>query len=142
MLTANASTDSKTVFLVDDDSSTADLYSKGLERAGFNIASAFDAKKAIEVLSQLSPDLIILDLMLPKRKGLEMLEAIRSDSRYKDTPVLLLCNAYLPDMAQRALKAGASKALLKSECTSSELLSVSRELMGKKDSSAPQPIEI
>src|ERR1051326_1529816 len=121
MRTANTSADSKTVFLVDDDSSALNLYGKGLEQAGFKIASADDAKKAVEALSNLSADLIILDLMVPKRNGLEVLEAIRADSRYKDTPVLLLGNAYLPELAQKALKAGGNKALSKSECTSSEL---------------------
>src|SRR5437016_5181001 len=130
MITANSSTDSKTVFLVDDDSSTVNLYSNRLEQAGFRTASAFDAKEAFEALPNLSADLIILDLMLPKLGGFQLLEAIRSDSRYKDTPVLVLSNAYLPEMAQKALRAGGNKALVKSECTSSELISVSRDLVG------------
>src|SRR5512137_299660 len=130
MMTANTSTDSKTVFLVDDDSSTVNLYCSRLEQAGFRTASAFDAEKAFEALPNLSADLIILDLMLPKVGGFELLEAIRSDSRHKDTPVLVLSNAYLPEMAQRALRAGGNKALAKSECTSWELVSISRELVG------------
>src|SRR5512137_932341 len=130
MMTANTSTDSKTVFLVDDDSSTVNLYCSRLEQAGFRTASAFDAEKAFEALPNLSADLIILDLMLPKLGGFQLLEAIRSDSRHKDTPVLVLSNAYLPEMAQKALRAGGNKALPKSECTSSELISVSRELVG------------
>ena len=130
MPTANTSTDSKTVFLVDDDSSTANLYSNGLEQAGFRTASAFVAEEAFEALPNLSADLIILDLMLPRFGGFQLLEAIRSDSRHKDTPVLVLSNAYLPEMAQKALRAGGNKALLKSECTLSELICVSRELVG------------
>ena len=130
MITANTSTDSKTVFLVDDDSSAVNLYSNRLEQAGFRTASAFDAEEAFEALPNLSADLIILDLMLPKLGGFELLKAIRSDSRHKDTPVLVLSNAYLPEMAQKALRAGGNKALPKSECTSSELISVSRELVG------------
>src|SRR5882724_10479522 len=130
MITANTTTDSRTVFLVDDDSSTVDLYSKRLELAGFKTASALDAKQAAEALSNLSPDLIILDLMLPKRSGLELLEAIRADSRHRATPVLLLSNGYLPDITQKALKAGGNKALSRWECTSSELVSASRELAG------------
>src|SRR5215510_10085095 len=106
MITANTSTESRTVFLVDDDFSAVDLYSRGLEQAGFKTASALDPKEAFDALPNLSADLIILDLMLPKRSGFELLEAIRSDSRLKKTPILLLCNAYLPEMAQKALKGG------------------------------------
>ena len=81
MNTANNSTDLKTVFLVDDDSSTANLYSSRLEQAGFRTASAFDTAAAVEALPNLSADLIILNLMLPKRGGLDLLQAIRADSR-------------------------------------------------------------
>src|SRR5262249_47565678 len=101
-----------------------------LEQAGFRTASAYDAEQAFQALPNLSADLIILDLLLPKRGGVELLQAIRSEGRHKSTPVLLLSNAYLPEMAQKALKAGGNKALSRSECTSSELISISRELIG------------
>src|SRR5437879_10674182 len=97
MNTANISADAKTVFLVDDDSSTANLYSSRLEQAGFKTASAFDTAAAFEALPNLSADLIILNLMLPKRGGIELLQAIRADSRHKDTPVLVVSNTYLPE---------------------------------------------
>src|SRR5438105_12710180 len=133
MNTADTSMGNRTVFLVDDDSSTANLYSAKLEQAGFRTELAFDKQAACDVLPNLSADLIILNLMLPKRGGFELLEAIRSDSRHKDTPVLVLSNAYLPEMTQRALRAGGSKALARSECTSSELISISRALVGMSD---------
>src|SRR5689334_9329581 len=108
MITANTLPDSKTVLLVDDDPSTVNLYSSRLEQAGFRTASACDTDQS-DGLPDLSADLIILNLMAPKRGGLELLQAIRSDSRYKNTPVLLLSNAYLPDLAQKGLKAGGNK---------------------------------
>jgi two-component system chemotaxis response regulator CheY len=135
MTAPNASTD-KTVYLVDDDSSTVGLYSNRLEQAGFRTASALVVEEAFAALPNLSTDLFILDLMLPKRGGFELLDAIRSDSRHKQTPVLLLSNAYLPDLAHRALKAGGNKALPRSECTSSELISISLELIGGKESAS------
>src|SRR5437867_6928161 len=138
MVTTNTSISNRTVFLVDDDSSTADLYSKSLEQAGFKTASASDAAKACEALPNLTADLIILDLMLPKRGGFELLQAIRSDARHKNTPVLVLSNAYLPEMSQRALRTGGNKALPRSECTSSELISVSCELVGMENAAVTQ----
>src|SRR6266566_3944467 len=130
MTSANTSAESKTVFLVDDNSSTVTLYSRGLEQAGFRTASASDTETAFEALPNLCADLIILDLMLPKRGGFQLLQAIRSDIRHRNTPVLVLSNTYLPEMTQRALRAGGNRALPRSECTSSELISVSRELIG------------
>src|SRR6266567_5834863 len=133
MKPANTSNESRTIFLVNDDSSTVNLYSRGLEQAGFRTASAFNTETAFEALPNLCADLIIVDLMLPKRGGFQLLEAIRQDTRHKDTPVLVLSNTYLPELAQRALRAGGNKALPRSECTSSDLISASRELVGVTD---------
>ena len=133
-MATNTATNSKSVYLVDDDSSTVNLYSNRLEQAGFTTASAFNARQALEALPTLSADLIILDLLLPRHGGFQVLEAVRSDNRHKNTPVLVLSNAYLPEMAQRALRAGGNKALLRSECTTSQLISVSRALVGITDS--------
>ena len=130
VMNVDNSVNAKTIFLVDDDSSAIDLYSRRLNQAGFRTASAFGAQEAFEALPTLSADLIILDLMVPKAGGIDLLRAIRSDSRHKNTPVLLLSNAYLPEMAKKGLKAGGSKALARSACTSSELVSISRDLAG------------
>src|SRR5437899_2711580 len=139
-MSAASQKDSKTVFLVEDDSSALNLYSNRLEQAGFRTASAFDAENAFEALPNLSADLIILDLMLPRLGGFEVLNAIRSNSRLKNTPVLVLSNAYLPEMTRKALKAGGNRALPRSECTSSELISISRELAGiEKASNGDRP---
>src|SRR5689334_9886619 len=127
MRATNISTDARTVFLVDGHSN---LYSRRLELAGFKTETALDAESAVEALPTLSADLIILDLMLPRLGGIELLQLIRTNSRLKDTPVLVLSNAYLPEMAKKALRAGGSRALPKSECTSTELISISRELAG------------
>lgn len=126
----NPTADAKTVFLVDEDPSTVDLYRNRLEQAGFRTVLASDAKGASDALPNLSADLIILDLMLPKRGGFDLLAAIRSNDRHRDTPVLILSNAYLPEMAQKALRAGGNQALPRSECSSSELIAISRGLAG------------
>src|SRR5260370_33503311 len=130
MKRANTSIESRTIFLVDDDSSAVNLYSRGLEQAGFRTASAFDTEKALKALPSLCADLIILDLMLPRRGGFQLLEAIRSDTRHKDTPVLVLSNTYLPEMTPSALREGGSAAAPSSESTSSDLISVSRDFVG------------
>jgi DNA-binding response OmpR family regulator len=129
MTPPNNTEEARTVFLVNEDSSAGSLYSRGLEQAGFRTASAFSKETACEALPNLSADLIILDLMLPKRGGFQLLEAIRADIRHKDTPVLVISNTYLPEMTQRALRAGSNAAVPRSECTSSDLIAVSRELV-------------
>src|SRR5258707_6466880 len=102
MNSADTSMGHGTVFLVDDDSSTANLYSSKLEQAGFRTEVAFNKQAACDVLPNLSADLIILNLMLPKRGGFRFFEGIRSDRRQKGTPVLGLLKAYLPGHGQEA----------------------------------------
>src|SRR5215207_1040208 len=133
MINNNTCEDSKTIFLVEEDTSAVDLYSNRFELAGFRTTSAFNAEEAFEALPNLSADLIILDLMQPKLGSFELLQAIRLDNRHKNTPVLVFSNVYLPDMAKKALRVGGNRALAKSECTTSELISVSRELVGFAD---------
>jgi CheY-like chemotaxis protein len=130
MISADLAGNTKTVVLVDDDPSTANLYSNRLRQAGFRTTSAGAAEEAFEALPDLQADLIIIDLMLPGRRGFQALEAIRADTRHKSTPVLVLSNAYLPELTQRALRVGGNKAVPLSLCTSYELISASRQLVG------------
>ena len=116
-----------------------DLYRNRLEQADFRTVAAVEAQEAFAALAKVAADLIIVDLMSPKAGGFELLKAIRSDSRHRETPVLVLSNAYLPEMAQEALRVGGNKALISSECTTSELISVSRELVGMAEASVNDP---
>jgi DNA-binding response OmpR family regulator len=118
----------KKILIVDDDPFMQSLYRKALEREGFTILTAVDGLAAIEMLPNLLADLVVLDLMLPKVHGLKVLEAIRADSHHKNLPVLILSNAYLPDVAQKAMKAQASKSILKSECSPKKLVAIIRDI--------------
>jgi DNA-binding response OmpR family regulator/cell division FtsZ-interacting protein ZapD len=127
---SNTSSVSRTILVVDDDSSAVSLYSNRLEQAGFNTTSATGTGEAFKALPNLTADLIIVDLMLPKLRGLELLQAIRANDRHRNTPILVLSNAYLPDLSQRAIRAGGNRTLPRSECTVAQLLSATRSLLG------------
>ena len=130
----------KNILLVDDDPFLQCLYRKTLEREGFNMVTANDGLAAIEKLPELSLDLVVLDLMLPKLDGLKVLETIRANSAHKNLPVLILSNAYLPQVAQKAMKAGATSGMLKSECSPKKLVVLIRELLeaaSPKDNQEP-----
>jgi CheY-like chemotaxis protein len=131
-----AETASMTIALVDDDSFTLNLYRNQLERAGFKTVSLPDGLAVIDMLPRLSADLIVLDLMLPKVSGIDVLEAIRADSHHKNTPVVILSNAYLPQNAGKAMNAGANGGLLKSECTPTKLLAMIQALLGPDQANA------
>jgi DNA-binding response OmpR family regulator len=119
----------KNILIVEDDPFMQSLYRKALEREGFTILTAVDGLIAVEMLPNICVDLIVLDLMLPKIPGLKVLETIRADSQNKNLPVLILSNAYLPEMAQKAMKSGATTGILKSECSPKLLVKIIRDIL-------------
>lgn len=76
------------ILVVDDELSIAKLLQFNLEKAGFEVVSAYDGKQALEMVSQEKPDFIILDLMLPKIDGMDVCKALRQDRI--NTPILML----------------------------------------------------
>ena len=91
------------------------------------------------MLSAVRPDVVVLDLMMPKLNGVDVLKYIRSVPDLKATRVILLSNAHKTSVEQAAAEFGVEKALLKSSCTPSQLLEVINELLsgGKPVESAP-----
>jgi CheY-like chemotaxis protein len=75
--------------IIEDESDLAEIYSKALQREGFETETIANGRKAIERLSKVSPNVIILDLHLPQISGVTILQHIRSDERLKKTPVIV-----------------------------------------------------
>ena len=83
---------SKTVILVEDDPSVAEMYRLGLEFFGFRVTTASSGDELFASLNDLVPDAIVLDYELPGAKGDEVLEMIRRDARTRGAVVFMLSN--------------------------------------------------
>lgn len=135
------------VLLVDDDSVTLKLYQDGLGRRGFQVDTAPDGLAAVQMLHSLRPDVIVLDLMMPKLSGVDVLKFIRGQAELAPLPVIVLSNVYLSELAEQAVAIGVQKALLKTRCSPAVLTEVIHELVaGKgmpptsiKDMTSPPP---
>ncbi|UOO38435.1 response regulator transcription factor [Oscillospiraceae bacterium CM] len=79
---------SKTILVVDDEKNIVDIISFNLKKEGYDILTAFDGEKALQLCSEAAPDLILLDVMLPRLNGFEVCSAIRKTD-YK-TPIIML----------------------------------------------------
>jgi CheY-like chemotaxis protein len=80
----------KTVFVVDDDDNTRRFLTVALEENGYEAVTAADGEEAYNMLLEMTPDLILLDVMMPKKTGFSLFKQIRRKEEWKDIPVIML----------------------------------------------------
>ena len=98
----------KTILIVDDDAVTARAYKTCLEREGYEVAVASDGHAGLDLMQQLSPDGVLLDLMMPQMGGIDLLKCIRALPHIGNIPVMVYTNAYIPGLVDHAKNAGAT----------------------------------
>ena len=97
--TPDGETPGKRILVVDDERHIVRLIQLNLERAGYEVWTAFDGKEAMEKVESEKPDLVILDVMLPYTNGFEVLQTIRKNADTRETPaIMLLTKAEQADM--------------------------------------------
>ncbi len=99
------------VLVVDDEQMTRNLLRLMLERIGFEILEAEDGLKALLMVAEHKPDVLILDVMMPHMDGFAVCEAVRSQVEASDTPIILLSARTSADFIRRGLEAGANRYL-------------------------------
>jgi DNA-binding response OmpR family regulator len=112
------------VFFVEDDKDIVDIYKEALVHEGFSVESAEDGLRAIKLVKQIKPDVIVLDLLMPKLNGVDVVKYVRAHADTAKIPIIILSNAFMSDLVQRAADAGANLGLLKSSCTPNKLIGV------------------
>lgn len=105
----------KKILLIEDDAYVRDLYQTVLAKEGYDVSIAEDGEKALEVVGQGSFDLILLDIMLPKLTGIDVLKRLKADDATKDISVYLLTNLGDEGVIDEAFKLGANGYLLKAK---------------------------
>lgn len=80
----------KRILVVDDERHIVRLIQVNLERAGYEILTAFDGVEALEKVSQDNPDMLVLDVMMPRMDGFEVLRNLKADPRTESIPVIML----------------------------------------------------
>lgn len=117
------------VFFVEDDKDIVQIYKEALEQQGFAVDSAEDGLRAIKMVKTLQPDVIILDLLMPKLNGVDVVKYVRAHADTSKIPIIILSNAFMSDLVQRAADAGANLGLLKSSCTPNKLIGIINSLL-------------
>src|SRR6478736_3573220 len=120
----------KKILLVDDDALVLELYRKKLVEGGFDVRTALDGVEAIKQLAGFAPDLVVLDLMMPRLSGSDVLKFIRANPALAKVPVAVLTNAFMSDHARAVTSMGVDRAIIKGECTPNKMLELARQLTG------------
>ena len=109
------------VLLIEDDGALAQMYQLKLERDGYTVRVAGDGEEAQRLIDQELPDLIFLDIRLPKMDGLVFLEWLRGIERTRNIPVVIVSNYSEQELVSRGLQLGALEYLVKSQTTPGRL---------------------
>jgi len=114
--------DKAKILLVDDDKVFCDMYKLRLEASSYDVVIVEDGEKALVSAMKEKPDIILLDVMMPKINGLDTLDILKSTPETKNIPVIIL-TALLKDVNEaRGLMAGAAGYLVKSEVTPAQVV--------------------
>lgn len=125
--------DQKTILLVEDDQILVRMYTRKFEKEGFKVLSAFDGEEGLSRLQQATPNpnIILLDIMLPKMNGFELLSKIKQEPATKDIPVILLTNLGGGEAdRKKGIDMGAADYLVKSDMTPAQIVEKVKGLTG------------
>ena len=120
----------KKMLIIEDDQIVGAIYRHKCQAEGFQVELAGDGEAGWSAIQSFHPDVVILDLMLPKLNGVEILNRVRGSAKFKDLPVIVLSNAYLNTLVQDAWKAGANHCLIKANCSPKQLIEIVRKTLG------------
>jgi CheY-like chemotaxis protein len=118
---ASADPDEVKVLFVEDDASVAQMYRLKLELDGYTVEVAGDGVSALEKARTSHPDIIFLDIRLPKLDGLGVLEALRAEAGTQNIPVVILSNWNEKELVERGVQLGALDHMIKSQTTPARL---------------------
>jgi CheY-like chemotaxis protein len=121
----------KTILFIDDDPTIILAYRTRLTQAGYVVQPAGDGLEAMRQLAVTVPDIIILDLVMPKFNGVEIMGFIRSNPKLKNTPVIVLSGQSIIDSDDEPILETAYRRLIKGACSPDKMLEAIQELLAR-----------
>jgi CheY-like chemotaxis protein len=122
---------SKTILFIEDDRPIAEMYSRVLEREGYHVEFAYNGSEGLQKASTKHYDLILLDIMMPEKTGIEVLQALRGEDGKgsPDTKIVILTNLAQNKTSQEALKSQADGYIIKADIVPSQLAGIVSKLI-------------
>jgi len=111
----------KRILIAEDEKSIAHAYGEHLEREGYVVEYAYDGQEALIEASQFKPDLILLDIVMPKLDGISVLKKLKAKEETKKIPVIILTNLESSQSASEAIESGSFQYLIKTNYTLADI---------------------
>ncbi|HEY1787166.1 MAG TPA: response regulator [Verrucomicrobiae bacterium] len=111
-------------------------YQRVLERAGFHVQIARDGLEGLRLLHNVVPDLVLLDLVLPKFDGVEVMKFIRSSPKLKTVPIVIFSTNSIIEAQDEPLLEGATRRLLKCQCNPATMLETIYDIFAEQEGKA------
>lgn len=120
------------ILLIEDDPFLLNMYATKFELENFKVTVADDGEKGLRAVEKEIPDIILLDIMLPKMNGFEVLKQLKASKDFRDIPVILLTNLSQKNEIEQGLSMGANDYLIKAHFMPSEVVDKIKEILKKK----------
>jgi two-component system phosphate regulon response regulator PhoB len=118
------------VMIVEDDASLSEIYSARFAAEDFQVVAAHDGEEALSMAVREKPDLIILDIMMPKISGFDVLDILRQTPETKNTKVIMMTALSQDSDRQRGAALGVNQYLVKSQVTLEDVVATAKQQLG------------
>ena len=122
----------KKILLIEDEQMLVELYKDKLKREKFKVISTIEAEEGIELAKKEKPDLILLDILLPKKNGLFFLRELKKHPEISSIPIIVFSNYDDPETKREAIKLGAEEYLIKTNHTPQEVVERLKQYLSQK----------
>jgi len=119
----------KKILLIEDEKMLAEMYVQKFLEEGFEVISVISTEEGLELAKKEKPDLIILDILLPRKNGVSFLKEKNKDPEIAQIPIVALSNYDHPETRKRALALGAKDYLIKTDFTPKEIVEKIKEYL-------------
>ena len=123
----------KKILFIEDESALQKTFGEILRQEGYEMISALDGETGLRLAKSEKPDLILLDLILPKMPGFDVLKKLKEDNETKDIPVIVLTNLEDIKDVDRAIELGATTYLVKAQYSLEEIVEKIKNALGESN---------
>jgi DNA-binding response OmpR family regulator len=121
----------KKILIIEDDPFLSEMYAAKFTESGFETEVAIDGKEGLAKVKDIQPNLVLLDIVLPKMDGFEVLKKIKEDRKLKEIPVILLTNLGQKSEVEKGIALGAAEYIIKAHFTPTAIVAKVKRILEK-----------